>query len=164
MKALTITQPWCGLVASGIKLVENRSWKPPASLIGQRFALHASRHVDAATFPCIIDIAPDVLQDPVDGEEAAWHVKVRTMGMLITSAIVGVATLQRSVCADEVFDLPDDQRRWFFGPVGYVLTDVRRLVRAIPCKGALSFWTVPEEIERDIEAQLGRQVSICEAP
>lgn len=41
---LTLTQPWAGLVASGIKLVENRT----RSMIrredfGRPFALHASR-------------------------------------------------------------------------------------------------------------------------
>lgn len=41
MKTLTVKQPWASLIASGRKRVENRSWRPPAALIGQRIAIHA---------------------------------------------------------------------------------------------------------------------------
>jgi hypothetical protein len=42
MKALTIRQPWAGLIACGVKDVENRSWTPGTALaIGERFAIHA---------------------------------------------------------------------------------------------------------------------------
>lgn len=41
IKALTIRQPWATLVALGVKQIETRSWRAPASLIGQHFAIHA---------------------------------------------------------------------------------------------------------------------------
>lgn len=47
MKALTVKQPWASLIASGIKGVENRSWKVPKSIQGQRIAIHAGKGFDA---------------------------------------------------------------------------------------------------------------------
>lgn len=43
MKALTIRQPWASLIACGVKTIETRSWKAPASLIGSWFAIHAAK-------------------------------------------------------------------------------------------------------------------------
>jgi hypothetical protein len=42
MKALTIYQPWASLIMAGAKPYEFRSWRPPASIIGQRIVIHAS--------------------------------------------------------------------------------------------------------------------------
>ena len=47
MKCLTLHQPWASLIASGQKTVETRSWRPPASLVGERIAIHAGRRVAA---------------------------------------------------------------------------------------------------------------------
>lgn len=41
-KALSIKQPWAYLIASGIKDIENRTWKCPEEYIGQRVLIHAS--------------------------------------------------------------------------------------------------------------------------
>lgn len=42
MKALSIKQPWAGLICSGIKPIENRTWKCPEKYIGTRVLIHAS--------------------------------------------------------------------------------------------------------------------------
>lgn len=41
-KALTVKQPWSFLICSGIKDIENRTWKCPQKYIGQRVLIHAS--------------------------------------------------------------------------------------------------------------------------
>jgi hypothetical protein len=41
MKAITIWQPWATLIMIGAKPYEFRSWKPPASAIGEPMAIHA---------------------------------------------------------------------------------------------------------------------------
>jgi hypothetical protein len=43
ISALSIRQPWAWLIVNGHKDIENRSWKPAANRIGQRFAVHASQ-------------------------------------------------------------------------------------------------------------------------
>jgi hypothetical protein len=68
-------------------------------------------------------------------------------GLLVTSlkalAVIAVATIDRVVHSsgpdDVVLDEDGsvalglgDQRRWFFGPVGYVLRDVRALATPVP--------------------------------
>ena len=42
MKAISIKQPWAYLIASGIKDIENRTWKCPEKYIGTRVLIHAS--------------------------------------------------------------------------------------------------------------------------
>src|SRR5688572_8610213 len=129
MRALTLTQPWAGLVASGIKLVENR----PRSMIkgedfGKPFAIHASRVIDESVYARIMDIDHDnaiTKLDYSDGMivqvipiDARWYKLSR-----ITSAVIGVATLVDAMyiggCneaaiarAVERAGLPPNQLRW----------------------------------------------------
>jgi hypothetical protein len=167
MRALTLTQPWATMVASGIKRIENRDWRhDPKSMIGQRFAIHASREIDMET---VEDIFIDKIYgadvpDLIIGERRSDPVVSARM-LFPVSAIIGVATLERCIRKDDgrqssifaadapLHGLPDDQHRWFFGPLGLVLTDIHPLI-PIPCKGALSFWQVPDELEIQINQQL----------
>ena len=48
MKALTIKQPWAWAITHGTKRVENRTWKPPFHIIGQRIAIHTSVRIEKA--------------------------------------------------------------------------------------------------------------------
>ncbi len=142
MWARTLTQPWAGLVASGIKLVENR----PRRIINPRgwgtpFAIHASREFDDLAALKIGEIAPE-LQPSVIWE---WP-----------SAIIGVATVVTYVTDARQLDeyKLTEQRRWFFGPIGYVLRDVRALARPVPCRGFQGFWTLPADVEAKVTEQL----------
>lgn len=163
MRALTLTQPWAGLVASGHKLVENR----PRPMIkredfGKPFAIHASRVVDREAWRRIIELAPELALDypgPM-AARAGFHRIAE-----VTSAIVGVATISGIVktgpadidfCdanSQAIMALGEDQRRWFFGPIGYVLRDVVALERPIPCRGFQGFWTLTPELERAVLEQ-----------
>jgi hypothetical protein len=165
MRALTLTQPWAGLVAAGVKLVENR----PRHMIkredvGTRFAIHASRAIDAPTYNRIAQLAPDVLLfdeagGPVIPCKRDWYRLSR-----VTSAVIAVATLDSIVdplaCGiDPDSDvaraaLAPDQRRWFFGPIGYVLRDVRELAAPVPCRGYQAFWALPADVAARVEEQL----------
>jgi len=176
MRALTLTQPWCGLVASGIKLIENR----PLSIIaredfGTPFALHASREIGESVYARIFEIAPELPGRTPTEWGCRWHQLSR-----ITSAVIGIATV------DKVFDggwdeasiarhtdmlsdsrgnlLGPEQVRWFFGPIGYVLRDVRALSTPVPCRGWQGFWHLTpaeqrqrgeiSEVERAVTAQI----------
>lgn len=166
MRALTLTQPWAGLVASGIKLVENR----PRSIVkradfGVPFAIHASREIDEGVYERIAEIAPELAQVArnIDGGLDTFCTEPWFSLSHITSAVIAVATIERAVSAfDGVVDLHNgvpvdlgDQLRWFFGDVGYVLRDVRALAEPVPCKGALGFWTLPDDVTAKVTAQLG---------
>lgn len=170
MRALTLTQPWAGLVAAGIKLVENR----PRPVIrredfGIPFAVHAGRAVDESVYSRIQAIAPELWSyDDLTDEELVNSIPEWRRLSRITSAVIAVATLERAVLewrdglevdaygvdGGPAVDL-GDQRRWFFGPIGYVLRDVRALAAPVPCRGWQGFWTLPPEVERRVVAQIG---------
>lgn len=130
MNALTLWQPWAGLVVWGGKRVENRPWYPPKNLIGKRFAIHAGR---------TYDVDADARFGP---EVKAIHRHGRVLG-----AIVGTAVLDFAI--DSPAGLSPDLRRWFFGPVGWILKDIQP-VQPIWCRGFQKLWTVPPELEAQL--------------
>jgi hypothetical protein len=167
MRAITVTQPWAGLIAAGVKLVENR----PRPIVkredfGLPFAIHASRVIDESVYASIYEIAPE-LRDGYFAEETPLDTRWYKLSR-ITSAVIAVATIDRVVhspsCThpslswcDECLALIDDlgfQHRWFFGPIGYVLRDVRALATPVPCRGWQGFWTLDGDVAAKVEAQL----------
>lgn len=42
MKVLSVKQPWAYLICSGVKDIENRTWKLPEKYKGERVLIHAS--------------------------------------------------------------------------------------------------------------------------
>ena len=144
MKALSIKQPWLWAITNLDKRIENRSWKPPDWIIGKRIALHASKQYDSV-----------------------GRMEVKRIGGVIPLAkyeiplgcIVATAKVVGWLNEDGFGDVPtpcyghmiDD--KWFFGPTGWILENVKMLVEPIPCKGALGLWDVPSEITAAIEGQ-----------
>ncbi len=64
MKALSIKQPWASLIVSGVKDIENRTWKCPTKYIGQRILIHASRKPDKEPYMIFNDLQGKVI-DPM---------------------------------------------------------------------------------------------------
>jgi hypothetical protein len=148
LRAITLTQPWAGWMAAGIKLIENRT-RPmiKRSHIGKRIALHASREFDESVILRIGEIAPEI----------AWPT-----GSIceVPSAVIAVATLAdildigrdreplpgfldlEFAAAVKRGTVAVDQRRWYFQRVGYVLRDVRLLREPAHCRGWQGFWTL----------------------
>lgn len=167
MRALTLTQPWAGLVASGIKLVENRPRRMvKAEDFGKPFAIHASREIHGPTYDRIADLAPELIQFArnADGGRDLFYTDTENWFTLSsrTSAVIGVATI------DRVFEYEDPptvdepsmpialqgQARWMFGPVCYLLRDVLALDRPVLCRGWQGFWTLPSDVARAVTDQL----------
>lgn len=176
MRAITLTQPWAGLVASGIKLVENRQ-RPIISdgLLGESVAIHASRVIDQTVYERIAEIAPDVLRFeerdgarvPVIPCQRDWYRLSRETGAVIAVGVPihtladgwtedAIATHKASLF-EQLEHLTGDGRqvRWFFGPVGHIFrSDMRALARPVPCRGMLGCWTLPADVERQVVGQL----------
>lgn len=129
MRAITLIRPWPYAVMFLGKRVENRSWAPPKSLIGQRIAIHAGKKYSL--------------------EDANWiyhtfNVRIPAQEEQPTG-IVATAVLS-AVVTDK--DKPwTEHHRWYFGSYGWVLDDVRVLPEPIPCRGMQGLWDVPAEIE-----------------
>lgn len=50
--------------------------------------------------------------------------------------------------------MTDTERAWWMGGFALLLEDVVALTEPVPCKGALGFWKVPEDVEAKCLAQL----------
>ncbi|MBK8468071.1 MAG: hypothetical protein IPL32_19840 [Chloracidobacterium sp.] len=172
LMALTVHPPWSGMIAAGLKPVENRSWPPPPQLIGQRLAIHAGKSLDSAALQ-VLGEHQELLGIP-DG--ALDH-------SLARSAIVAVVTLRGAVRVADA-DRPDETltplqigqpRRlrphrilgglptpaaldairspWAMGPWLWVLGDVQA-IDPVPCQGAQKVWRVPDGAAAAVLEQL----------
>lgn len=124
MRALTIKQPWAWAITAGHKTLENRSWRPPAALIGQRIAIHAGGALDAAGIEWI-----------------EREIGLRVPTTLESGAIVAIARI--------VEVIEEDPSPWFFGPLAWRLDDVETLPKAIRCRGNLGLWSCDAALARE---------------
>jgi hypothetical protein len=129
MRSLTIRQPWASLILEGAKRVENRTWRAPLSLIGQRFAVHASAG-----------------KPQPEGWPAPADVVAQDLYQLPRGVILG--TVQLVACV-RFEDLP----REFAGdpyaePGGWcwILDEPRLFSEPVPCKGRLGLWPAPANL------------------
>lgn len=162
LRAITLTQPWAGLVMAGIKLVENRP-KPiiknedivKANASGKplRVAIHASRTIDESVYERVYEVAPELgLPGSARGLDLNMHmghwyrvsrIKSAILGTIdVTGALyiggcspVGIANALSRVGMLE-------QLRFTFGPTVYTLARPRLCDVAVPCKGMLGHWLV----------------------
>lgn len=150
LRAITLWRPWPYAILHQppdiAKRVENRPWKPWASVIGKRVALHAGKKYDAAA-----ELAMVVLETRVDvGDQRRFD-----------QGIVGTALIKGWICnahdyggninAHEAERAADSM--WFFGPVGWVLDDVCALKTPIECSGAQGLWRLPDRVRHEIARQ-----------
>lgn len=151
MKAISIRQPWAWLItrpdltdraarlrelaAGRIKTIENRTW---ATKFRGPVALHASASMTRTEYADVLDF---LMRDPA--LKPIYHAMPHFDEMRKQcGGIVGTALLQD--CID------DSQSPWYMGQFGFVLADIRPLP-LIPCKGALQFFNVPDEVLHQIE-------------
>lgn len=147
MRFLSFSQPWLWsitdlVVPAGFavepKRIENRTWMPPISMIGQRIALHAAKSFDDDAVGFFLRLGID------------WFPARREL--YATSCIVGVATIDRVVTVPST--LRPGQRPWFFGPYGWILTDVQRFADVVPMKGGQGLRHLAPEHDAQVAARL----------
>lgn len=180
MRALTLTQPWAGLVASGIKKIENRGREMiRREDFGKPFAIHAGKTPDNGVYETIRKIAA---QDPPDLRAMSWSDATGSGPSewyrlsRITSAVIAVAVVDRVFRMEDVRKsardprdiddlhdtmvrlglVPRDQARWAFGEVCYVLRDIRVLNIPVICRGYQAFFTLPPDAEQAVRTQMER--------
>lgn len=156
MKALTLHQPHATLMALGKKPWETRSWKAPASLIGQRLAIHAGKTID-----------PVAMAD--DRFTQALPRVGSDVGVLPQGGIVAVVLLVK--CRETTDgDRKRSREQWMarsrpehFGDfsAGRWVWETKLLLRAHPhivCRGWQRLWNVPESIAGVLEEALSDAV------
>lgn len=152
MKAITLHRPWPAAIfhlpGTHAKRVENRGWRPPRAIVGQRIAVHAGITIDRG--------ALTELRRTIGARELRDEVALAT-GIIGTAVVVGV-TYQREVeqrvarFVDSGPQTADDMRwwltvhHWFVGPFGWLLDDARPCPTPIPCQGRQGLWNVPADV------------------
>lgn len=151
MKALSLKQPWLWAVMND-KDIENRTWKPPQHIIGKFIALHAS------------------LKDDLDGPAAIKRISGVNVNdipdELPRGKIVAVAKMVGWISETD-HDIPspclghmrDD--KWFFGPIGWILSDKTPLVTPVQCRGSLGLWDIPVDTLNDMWVKVPCKATGC---
>lgn len=168
MRALTVKQPWASLIASGIKQVENRTYKPPTTMLGgKRFAIHAGKGFDAdwhRSYPCSCGGHAAVLPDLCEVQNviclacryALEHLSngkaretLEVSGrILCTARIVATLSVEMGMeittlnAYDQIGKEPYDTRFWQRDCYGWVLADVELVDDPRIHRGMLGFWEV----------------------
>lgn len=141
MRAITLWQPWAwSMGTSLIKGVENRTWPPPRWLLGRRIALHAGKKFCKAS------------ADSLDSRLLPSDPELPPKSQLVFGAVIAVTTVAAVVTS--IDDVPTDQRRFFFGPYGWLVTNTRRLDEPVYCRGWQGLWRLPESVERRVLEQV----------
>ncbi|HEY0879897.1 MAG TPA: hypothetical protein VGE37_05285 [Archangium sp.] len=143
MRALTVRQPWAAFISLGWKLIENRTWQPPASLMGERFAIHAGVHVPPHRE--LLDILDEVLP--------SYRENVPRLGLPVTLRQWGelfeqqrgrvVATAKLGHVHTSPATVLEAQRVWWVGPFGWELDALERVRGGQLSKGMLGLWALP---------------------
>lgn len=134
MIALTLWRPWPWAILrtprGKRKLIENRDWPLPRTLIGQPLGVHAGKKWDSEGAQMIQDVLGLVGLPP-----EAWD-----------EGLVGQMVVD-DVLVEGVNAPPPEQAQWFVGRFGFLLNDEQTFpIVPIPCRGMQKLWTVPEDL------------------
>ena len=88
MKALTLHPEWARAIAHLRKRTENRTWRPPEAMIGQRIAIHAGASIGGGRGREAADIALNAISRIAGTRLCAGDVRCRTI--VATAVIDGV--------------------------------------------------------------------------
>ncbi len=160
MKAISIRQPWCWLIAEGIKPVENRNGASIAgqarASVGERVAIHASAGFDATAERQ----TGEVLQSLGYMEGEPTPEKVARITPVVQAIARGCGHIIATAIIDRVIEHGDgdplNTNEWRTEDrFGIVWRDVVK-VEQVPCKGALGLWTVPDGVACNVTAAMER--------
>lgn len=141
MKCLSVRQPWAWAIVSGAKDVENRTWRPSPRLLkaGDSFLIHAGKKFDLPGYRWILanHAALGLSMEAIPSRDEF------TLGAIVGAAIFGGTVADDSAShprtAPAVLNSP-----WFFGPVGWLITEALDMAEPIPCKGRLGLFDFEE--------------------
>ncbi|MES2903228.1 MAG: ASCH domain-containing protein [Pseudomonadota bacterium] len=155
MKTLTVWQPWASLVIEGAKPYEFRSWRPPASVIGQRIVIHA------ASRPTKVSELSEMLADlEAGGEQAAmtclhvelakpivlrarWNATGLPLASGIGTAIVGEPRSGPEIAEEFGLTRVNDSDRDEHANWGWPMLEIERWDDPIPMRGYQGLWNWP---------------------
>jgi len=148
---LPLWQPWASLVVHGAKRVETRHWPAPASIIGERIAIHATKtraELGMARVDPFRTVMRDLLErgialmDPQDPTELP-------LGALIGTVVV--TGCNRMTIASTTALEHQDPVEYAFGHhapgrYAWALADPQPLPTPVPWRGSQGIFSVPAEV------------------
>nr|DAU82656.1 MAG TPA: ASCH domain protein [Caudoviricetes sp.] len=139
MKAFSIQQPWGTLICSGLKDVENRKWALKSTPMRVLIHVGARKHnIDEETMPL-------VWANPIENAQTMGIIP--TIAEMPTSAIVGVATIDR--CEEENFSIWAQEGHG--AEYKWVMRDVMLFKEPIlNVKGKLGIFDLPDITEDNL--------------
>ncbi len=157
MKVLSLLQPWASLVVLGHKKIETRSWdtKHRGELL-----IHASKkkiRVDENTQALLDHLCeiPGFMEDYDQLPYGAIIGKVNLIDTIPTAIFQApcIQELRRANIGGSTVEFPEQEEAFGdYSPnrFGWLLSDPVLFKEPIPCKGQLSIWNLPAELEASI--------------
>lgn len=141
MKALSLWQPWASLVACGAKTVETRHWPAPASIVGERIAVHAAKRSSELHMLR----APDFDRALHERADRVRMVDGRLpLGFIVATAVVSDCVRMDSALIDRVRDEQPDELafgHWEVGRFAWRLAAVQ-VVEPVAYRGSQGLFDV----------------------
>lgn len=147
MKALSIRQPYAGLIIAGIKNVENRTWAPkhtPGTL-----AIASTQTPNAAKW--WVPMREKCAAIGATFPEALCRVNGSILGTVVFNCVVWLAEDGTPDTDSKTFD---GSYWWDEESIGFIFEAPRRLLTPIPVTGRLGLYNLAAEIEAEIKKQL----------
>ena len=152
MKAISLLQPWAQLVVMGEKAIETRSW---STAHRGKIYIHASKRIDAAAmemckkFP-FNQFIPDIYALPTGAIIGSCEITNCNPSEGLKK-VLDEFLKNKGTAAQAMKELAfgDYSRNRF----GFILSNPVQFKEPIPCKGALSIWDVPVEIQNLLNKQ-----------
>jgi len=135
MKALSIKQPWAGLIIAGIKIVENRSWATNyrgviAICAGQKTDKDAMREMEKE-----LGKLPEIC-----------NVNGAILGTVNLAALITRRDNDTILISSYVTNLASIRQWWDMSQIGFIMESPRKLVTPIPFKGQPGLFNLKPEI------------------
>lgn len=181
IQALTLHRPWDLAIVHGPKRIENRSWKPPLHLIGDRLVIHAGKKFDSDAVERIAERWPGLRGFALDNHVGACVGTVKVLGWIERRVLYGQIELQSTRSERQLLTRSSDRsdpvvraalrvacgdEPWFTGPVGWVLDDPKPYAKSPVVKGKQGLWYLTpheakqlREIEDDVQVDRAGSVA-----
>ena len=125
------------------KDIENRTWKPPKTILGERIAIHAGKKVDPQAVHTLWNLGEEGLLP------AGWQGRLaRSITARYRGVILGTVEVAGWVHEDGSSSSPGlaSGSRWMVGPYGWVLADPEPLAAPEPAVGSQGIWFAPPSL------------------
>jgi hypothetical protein len=149
MKALTLIQPWAWAICHAGKRIENRDWRPPRALWGQRIAIHAGKSLDD---DACVRLFAEGYGIPAAHVHGAVVATARILG-IVTADGNGDLSVESHLEDPPAWVLSEKNRVWFCGEVGWVLDEIVVLREPVKARGQQGLWSLTGDEARQVLAQ-----------